>query len=212
MSSEEQRQILKMVADGKISADQAMKLIKAIEASSVEMEIIEGPSSSAGTQAGPEPGRPEASEFEKVAQQARRLWRIPLWVGVGITILSAYWLYILVDSSNFGFWFYCAWFPLLLGVALLGLFAGGRTSRWLFVKVQQAEGRDGPRNITLGLPLPLGLAGWFLRTFGHNIEGLRHTNVDEIIQLISGGISAKEPLIVNVDEGENGERVQVYIG
>ncbi|MBI1794230.1 MAG: hypothetical protein HYR70_08555 [Chloroflexi bacterium] len=213
MPSEERTQILKMVENGKISAEEAMNLIRALDESSVEMEVIESaPASSSGFETGFESEKPNAAEFEKVARQARRLWQIPLWIGVGITILSAYWLYTLVNASNFGFWFYCAWLPLLLGVLLLALFAGSRTSRWLYVKVQQAEGSDGPRNITLGFPFPLGLAGWFLRNFGHNIEGLSRTSVDEIIQILSNGFSAKEPLIVNVDEGEHGERVQVYIG
>ena len=39
MSSDEQKQILKMVEDGKISADDAMKLIKALEEASAEDEI-----------------------------------------------------------------------------------------------------------------------------------------------------------------------------
>ena len=34
MSSEERQQILKMIEDGKISADEAMKLIKALDESS----------------------------------------------------------------------------------------------------------------------------------------------------------------------------------
>lgn len=213
MSSEERTQILKMVENGKISAEEAMKLIKALDESSAEMEIIErAPASSPGPEAGPESEKPSAPAFEKVASRARRLWQIPLWIGVGITILSAYWLYALVNASNFGFWFYCAWIPLLLGVLLLGLFAGGRTSRWLFVNVERPKDSDWPRNITLGFPLPLGLAAWFLRNFGHNIEGLNRTIVDETIQMLSTGVSSKEPLIVDVDEGEHGERVQVYIG
>ena len=51
-----------------------------------------------------------------------------------------------------------------------------------------------------------------MRNFGHTIEGLRYTNVDEIIRLVSEGVSSNEPLIVNVDEGKGGDRVQVYIG
>ena len=213
MSSEERTQILKMVENGKISAEEAMKLIKVLDESSVEMEIIEtAPASSSRPEADSQSKKSPAPEFEKVARQARRLWQIPLWTGVGITVLSAYWLYTLVNASNFGFWFYCAWMPLLFGVLLLGLFAGGRTSRWLYVKVQQPEGSDGPRNITLGFPLPLGFAAWFLRHFGHYIEGINRTVADEVVQLLSTGFSSKEPLIVNVDEGEHGERVQVYIG
>ena len=43
MSSEEQRRILKMVEDGKISADEAMILIRALEQESpeAEMEVFE---------------------------------------------------------------------------------------------------------------------------------------------------------------------------
>ncbi len=213
MSSEERAQILKMVEEVKISADQAMKLIKALDESSVEMEIIEGtPASSSGPEADPASEKPHAPEFERVAKSARRLMQIPLWIGVFIIVLSAYWMYNLVAASNFGFWFYFAGIPFLLGVLLVALFAGGRDSRWLFLKVERPNASEWPHNITLGFPLPLGLVSWALGTFGHNIEGLRHTNVDEIIQLLSEGFSSKEPLIVNVDEGENGERVQVYIG
>lgn len=213
MSSEERQQIIKMVADGKISADEAMKLMKALEASSVEMEIIEAaPASSSGPDAESDSEKPNAPEFEEVARRARRLWQIPLWSGVLITVLSAYWMYTFVNTSNYGFWFYFAWFPLLLGMLMIGLFASSRTSHWLYVNVQQAEGSDGPRQITLGFPLPLGLASWFLRNFGNNIEGLRQANIEEIIEIFSKGISNKEPLIVHVDEGEHGERVQVYIG
>jgi len=212
MSSEERTQILKMVEDGKISAEEAMKLIKTLEDSSVEMEIIEAaPASSSGPEADSASEKPKAPEFEKVARQARRLCQIPLWIGVGVTVLASYWLYSLVQTSNYGFWFFCAWMPFLFGMLLLALFAGSWTLCWLYVKVQQTED-ESPRNITLGLPLPLGLLSWFLRNFGHNIAGLRYTNVDEIIRLVSEGISSKEPLIVNVDEGNNGEKVQVYIG
>ena len=44
MSSEEQKQILKMVEDGKISAEEAMTLIKALEESpnGDEIEVIDG--------------------------------------------------------------------------------------------------------------------------------------------------------------------------
>ncbi len=58
----------------------------------------------------------------------------------------------------------------------------------------------------------LGLAGWFLRNFGSHIEGLNGTNVDEILTAISAAKTMTEPLIVNVDEGDGGERVQVFIG
>ena len=69
MSSEERQQILKMVEDGKISADEAMKLMKALDKSSVEMEIIETvPASSSGPEAESNSKKPSAPEFEEVAR------------------------------------------------------------------------------------------------------------------------------------------------
>jgi hypothetical protein len=98
-------------------------------------------------------------------------------------------------------------------VLLIALGAGGQGSKWLYVNVDRRQAHDGPRNITLAFPLPLGLTAWFLRTFGHTIQGLENTNVDEIIQVLNATGTADAPLIVNVhnDEGE-GEHVQVYIG
>lgn len=206
MPSAEQKQILKMVEGGKISAEQAMKLIKALEQTPLETEVEIMDASGAQR-----PSPTAAPELEAAAAQARRLWAIPLGVGIGITLLSAYWLYNLVQSSNFGLWFYCAWVPFLLGVAVVAVAAGSRTARWLVVRVEQAKGQW-PQKIVLGFPLPLGLAAWFLRHFGHNIGSLQPTSVDEILQALASSPSPKEPLIVNVDEGAGGERVQIYIG
>ena len=56
------------------------------------------------------------------------------------------------------------------------------------------------------------LAAWFLRVFGPMIPNMPKTNMQEVIQVIETGFVGNEPLIVNVDEGEAGEHVRVYIG
>ena len=212
MSSDEQKQILKMVEDGKISAEEALTLIKALEQESAEdeIEVIES-EASFGDDAGPSAGRSAGPEFEEVKARAKKFAMVPLWIGIGVTVLAAYWMFALVQASNYGFWFVCAWFPLLLGLLLIVLSAGGMNSRWLYVNVDQKEG-ERPQHITLGFPIPLGLVGWFLRTFGHFIRGMDRANVDAIMNAISLADNLDEPLIVNVDEGDDGERVQVYIG
>jgi hypothetical protein len=102
--------------------------------------------------------------------------------------------------------------PLFLGILLIVMGAGGQSSRWIYVNVDRRYAHEGPRNITLGFPLPLGLTSWFLRTFGDNIHGLKNTNVDDIIQILDATGKSGEPFIVNVNDNEDGERVQVYIG
>ena len=213
MSSDEQKQILKMVEDGKISADEAMKLIKALEVASAEdeIEVIETEATSgSGFVAGGSAEGSRAPEFEEVKARARRFAMVPLGIGVLFTILASYWLYALVQNANYGFWFACAWFPFLLGILLVALSAGGMNARWLYVNVDQAPGQR-PQHITLGFPIPLGLLRWLLRNFGHYVRGMDRQHVDDILRLLAT-TDAYDPLIVNVDEGDHGERVQVYIG
>ena len=205
MSSVEKKKILQMVEDGKITVEDAMTLIKALEETPVEGEI-EGFETEAGSQSAY-----DASEFDKVKMRARKYASIPLGIGIVMTILAAYWMFALTQNTNYGFWFICAWFPLLLGLLLVVLSSGGMKSRWLYVNVDQRKG-EWPQHITLGFPLPLGMIGWLLRNFGHFIRGMDKVNVDEILMTLSLAKNLDEPLIVNVDEGNDGERVQVYIG
>ena len=206
MSSEERRKILEMVEDGKITAAQAVTLMKALEEDEPEAEIPPF-ETEAGTGSVPEPDPLLAATAEKV----RSLWQIPLWIGIGLTVMSAALMYLVMSSAGYNFWFYCLWLPLLAGVALTALGATSRTMRWLFVRVDQKPGEH-PQKIVLGFPLPLRLAGWFLRTFGHKIPNLDKTNADEILQILDASGAAGTPLIVNVEDEEDGERVQVFIG
>ena len=205
MSSEEKKKILQMVEDGKISAEEAMTLIKALEQAPAEneVEVIE-------TEAGSQSAY-DAPEFEKVKARARKYASIPLGVGIVITILAAYWMFVLTQNANYGFWFFCAWFPLLLGLLLVALSAGGINSRWLYVDVHQEPG-EWPERITFGFPIPFGLVSWGLHNFGHYAKDISQAQMDGIVAALDASKSINEPLIVNVDEGDDGERVQVYIG
>ena len=211
MSSEERRKILQMVQDGKISAEQAASLMRALEADAeadsteADMEFIETGPGFGGEMS-------DAPEFEEIKARARRFAMIPLWIGVALTVLSAWGIYSVQQSSGMNFWFFFLMIPLLIGVLFIALGAGSQSSRWLYVNVDRRNAHDGPRNITLGFPLPLGLTAWFLRTFGHNMRGMKNTNVDEIIQLLDATGKSGAPLIINANDNEDGEHVQIYIG
>jgi hypothetical protein len=209
MSSEERKKILQMVSDGKISAEQAASLMRALDADAdsaeAEIEVVD-----TGTGSGYE--RNDGPEFEEVKSRARRFAMIPLWIGVFIAVLSAWGIYSVQQSAGVNFWFLCLMVPLLLGVLLIGLGAGGQSSKWLYVNVDRRNAQDWPRNITLGFPLPLGLTAWFLRNFGHYIHGMEKTNVDEIIQVLDATGKSDAPLIINANDNGDGEHVQVYIG
>jgi SHOCT-like protein len=207
MSSEERKKILQMVQDGKISAEQAASLMRAMEEDQPEAEVkfVE-----AGAGSGYE--KEGASEFEEVKSRARRFAMIPLWIGVFIAVLSAWGIYSVQQSAGVNFWFFCLLVPLLFGVLLIALGAGGEGSKWLYVNVDRRNAHDWPQNITLGFPLPLGLTAWFLRNFGQYINGMQKTNVDEIIQILDATGKSNAPLIINANDNGDGEHVQVYIG
>jgi len=214
MSAEEQRRILKMVEDGKISADEAMTLIRALEQGGAEeeMEIVEAaPTPSHRAERVEASEKTEAPEFEEVKERAKRFAMIPLWIGVACTVLFAGLMYSAIQNSGFGFWFYCLTFPFLFGVLLIAISAGGMNSRWLFVDIHQKPGET-PGRITLGFPVPLGLVAWFMQTFGHNMRGMDHDKVNGIVEMLKATSASKEPLIVNAQDDEDGERVMVYIG
>jgi hypothetical protein len=217
MTDQERNQVLKMIEEGKITPEQGLHLMQVLDQHDPDLEsgpipvstpAVESPPATASVPA-PEP-LPDP-QVERLKATARRLWQIPLWVGIFITVLSALGMYAILRGPGMNFWFYFLLLPLLLGVALTALAAGSRAARWIYVDVHQQPGEH-PGHIFLGFPLPLRLTAWFLRTFGPMIPYLQRTNVDEIIQVIQNGFSGKEPLIVHVDEGDSGERVQVFIG
>jgi hypothetical protein len=137
-------------------------------------------------------------------------WWIPMWVGVGITLVAAFLMYLAWHESGLGFWFACTWFPFLLGVGIMALAVGSRYARWIHIRVTQKPGEK-PGRIAISLPIPLHLTAWFLRTFRHRIPGLENTAVDEVIMALKVA-TPETPFYVEVDEGEDGEHVEVYIG
>jgi len=215
MTDQERNLVLTMIADGKLSPEEGLTLMQALDqsyadelSSAAELPVDEV----SGSEAQPgQPGLPADPHIESLKTTARRLWQIPLWAGIFITVLSALGMYAIMLGSGMNFWFYFLLLPLLLGVAMTALAAGSRAARWIYVEVHQQLGKR-PGHIFLGFPLPLKLTAWFLRTFGRWIPDLQTTNMDEVIQVIETGLPGNEPLIVNVDEGRGGERVRVYIG
>ena len=211
MSSEERKKILQMVEGGKISAEDAARLMRALdedaesEMDEAEVEVIESRADSSYERAA-------APVFDKIKARARRFSLIPLWAGVAVTVLSAWIIYSIQQNAGVNFWFYCMTLPLMFGVLLIALGAGGRTSRWIYVDVDRRdwEPGDGPKHITLGFPIPFGLVAWFFDTFGHTINGMTKGKVEGIVQMMHATRNSSEPLMINVDDDD--AHVQVYIG
>ena len=226
----ERLHILEMIESGVITPKEGTHLLKALEGAYEPDQSLIGDSESvpsleqAFSTASPPPaatvgevvdegeetGLP-IEEFNARIAGWRRWWMIPLWVGVGITIIGGLLMFWAFQSTGISFWFACAWLPFLLGLAGIVLAYGSRTARWLHLRVHQGPG-EWPQTIALSFPLPLRFTAWFLRTFRHYIPRLDRTGLDELILALGKTTSPETPFYVEVDEGEDGERVQIYIG
>jgi hypothetical protein len=215
MSEDEREQVLKMVSEGKITPEEALKLMQALDEQVVDDEpaqaLPEPELQPQPVNAPPEPKSQPDPEFTNKVNRYRRLWLIPLSIGLVLTVLGAWWMYSAMLNSGFGFWFLCAWFPFLLGVAILVIGAISKTSRWIYINVEQKPG-ERPRHIIIAFPIPSPLLRWGMRNFGHNIPPEHRAQADMAMKVIFEEDDAlKEPLFVDVHD-EDGEHVQVYIG
>jgi hypothetical protein len=227
MSNESERlQILEMIERGVISAAEGVRLLNALQGEPGEGDA---PVLNAGVAAAPEkpasPPEPEvveeafpsraksssaSADFAPGVKKWRRWWWIPLSIGIGITVISGLLMFLAYQKSGFGFWFACLWFPLLFGVIVISLAAASRTARWLHVRVHQEPG-EWPQTIAISLPIPIRFTAWILRIFRPHIPNMDKTSLDEVILALEK-TSPDQPFYVEVDEGENGEKVEVYIG
>jgi hypothetical protein len=56
------------------------------------------------------------------------------------------------------------------------------------------------------------MTAWFFRVFGGKIPGLQDTSVDELIMALGDSTNPENPLYIEVEDDEDGERVEVFIG
>ena len=220
----ERLQILEMIERGVITAAEGVRLLSALTGNLPEISPetafpdADAAGFTAAAEPAPQPAYEEpAPETEKAppdlgasARKWQRWWWVPLWVGVGITVISGGLMFLAYLRSGFGFWFACTWFPFLFGVAIMALAWASRTARWLHVRVHQAE-NERPRNIAISLPLPIRFTAWLVRIFRPHIPNVEGVNIDEMILALEK-TSPDSPMYVQVNEGEDGERVEVYIG
>lgn len=239
MSEKNERlQILEMIDNGTITPDEGARLLKALSGaprneedpsnSGEEPYLLDPetpveqsrPSPIPEDQTTSEPhfdvgNEPEVLDTPFVPHDAdkwRRWWTIPLWIGVGITIVGGVLMYAAMQAAGASsFWFACAWLPFLLGIAVIVLAWSSRSARWIHIRVRQSPG-ERPQTIALSFPIPIRLTAWILRHFGHYIPNMEHTGLDEIILALGDKTSPETPFYVEVDEGEDGEKVEIYIG
>lgn len=193
-----QDRILQMVAAGAITAEEANRLLAAIEGPSAADEAVPAAPLSAAD-------LPRISDF-------RRGWR---WPFVGATFLVALSLSKIAAGrgrrgviSQLGRGFY--W--LLAAVSAVGalFFLWSRDARWLYIRIDQADGR----RFALSLPVPVGvLAGLlrFARRFNSDPDVIAQLDAAEAflreMQVEMDGPGG-QPLTIDINDQD--QHVQIY--
>ena len=208
MTDSERAQILKMIDDGKITAEEGLKLMQALAQDEEAEDEIPQFETESGGEAEWQPAPPDPV-VERLKRRVRSFYVIPLFGGTLLTIFAAWLMYQSINNGSMGVAFYCLLFPIfLVGILLLTLGASSQKSSWMYVDIQQKPGEK-PGRIMLGFPLDL--ARWLMNTFKGNIPYHEREKADMVLQVMNETTS-KEPIVVQVDEGEDGNKVNVYIG
>ena len=189
--------VLAKIESGELSAEDGAERLKNASSIAGEQIIIHTDSHNQA--------RIEPEELEKWKQW----WLLPLWVGIGFTIVSGLWMNAAYNASGTGFWFFCSWVPLMIGVAFILLGSLSSSSRWMHIRVKEA-GHSRP-NVAISFPIPTTFAVWILRTFGRWIPGLGETAIDEVILALDKE-TLDNPFHIHVDDDEDGEQVDIFIG
>jgi hypothetical protein len=195
--------ILKRIEAGELSAQDGVRLLNELaqaQTSEPEPQVVQ-----------PEPSAAESGSTPplQVPKGFSHFWLYPLWAGVGTLVLGAILLYAVYGARAGWGWALCGWPLFALGVLATVTAWWLRTARWVHVRVR---GKDAAR-VSISLPLPIKLTAWVIKIVKPFVPQFRDTGVDEAILGLADALKeGSEPLYVDVNDEDEGEHVQVYIG
>lgn len=208
-AGKERLRILEMIEHDAITAEEGLNLLHALESAQDRKGTpLPHPASTRGGAAG---GRQpiDIPDTDRL-QRWKQWWTIPFLVGIVITILGGGWMFSVWSGRGFGILFLLTWIPFLSGVLILATAWGSRNSPWLHLRVRQRPGAK-PARIAISVPIPFRFLAWTIRTFGHWIPDLDGSGLNDLVLNLQQSTNQHLPIIIDVDEGEEGEKVQVII-
>ena len=137
-----------------------------------------------------------------------RFWIYPA-LGGGVVLFVGLMVMALVYVSDAARgWMFCGWVPLLLGLSVMLLAVWSRNATWLHLRIKEEEGRK----IAFSFPIPLTLTAWVMRVAQPFVPQLQDTGVDDLLIALRDSAARGEPMFIDVQDEEKGERVEIYIG
>jgi hypothetical protein len=226
MSTPEERlKILERLERGEISPEEAalrlsgdarspMSVLEAIEKGDLSTEEALEQIEASRAQAAVDPPAERSDWADQmpgtIQPRPRGPWMLGVWLGVIALVLGTMWMLSRLQGPGMDFWFYCAWLPIAVGVLLIALGWSVSNSPWVSVRVRSQEaGRD--FRLHFSLPLPVGLARSGLGMVRGRIS---HKDLDLLtftLAELEKGVRPEEPIVIRVDDDEEGDQVELVI-
>jgi hypothetical protein len=221
-TSEERQQVLRMIADGKITPEEGSRLLAALSGGM--------PPELTTPSAAPEPAQetPQAEQAEPQQQaytpeqevisppppidahipDTRHWWQVPFWIGAALLIAGAFTLAGALSSGAICIVLLCGLPLLMIGILAVIVAWFARNGPWVHIRVK--HNRPGERDINLSVPLDLGVMT--VRVAEPFVPQMKNTGVDDVIVSMKDNVQKDKPLIIDVNDDEDGEHVQVIVG
>jgi hypothetical protein len=193
--------VLELIESGQISVEEALRRLEALDraADAGGAEPRGAPRTSEGVaKPAPAPTRPR---FVRVVWQIVFAAGVAVLAGGGLLLARAY-----GQEGTPGFTW--GWVVFTLGLLVMGLGWWLRQAGWFTLRVRE---HDSPA-FSIALPLPLGLVIWLLPLVTPFVPQLQEMEVRELILVMRDELREGRPLVIHVDEGENGDQVEVRFG
>ncbi len=218
---EERQQVLRMVADGKITAEEGSRLLAALSGG-VLPEATASAAAPEQSQEIPQPQpepQPEAHTPEQEVvpppppidtktPDTRHWWQVPFWIGAALLVAGAFTLAGTLSSGAVCLVLLCGLPMLLAGILAVIVAWFARNGPWVHIRVK--NDRPGEHNVNISVPLDLGVVA--VRMAEPFVPQMRNTGVDDVILSMKDNVKKDQPLIIDVHDDEDGEHVQVVVG
>jgi hypothetical protein len=229
VTSEERQKILQMIAAGKITADEGMRLLAALSGNPLPdqpplpEQLIAAPTvdraeeTTAGTESSAQQEKAPTPESEVIdppspidvkMPDTRHWWQVPFWIGAAILIAGAFIMAGAISSGQACLVVVCGLPLLFSGLIAIIVAWFARTGPWVHIRVK--NDRPGEHNINLSVPLDLGVVA--VRVAEPFVPQMRNTGVDDVIVSLKNNVKGDQPVIIDVNDDEDGEHVQVIVG
>ena len=218
-TSEERQQVLRMVADGKITPEEGSRLLAALSGGALP-EVAESAAASEPLLDAPQPQAESQQEAYTPEQEVvpppidtqtpdtRHWWQVPFWIGAALLVAGAFTLAGSLSSGAICLVVLCGLPMLLIGILAVIVAWFARNGPWVHIRVK--NDRPGEHNVNISVPLDLGVVA--VRVAEPFVPQMRHTGVDDVILSMKDNVKKDQPLIIDVHDDDDGEHVQVIVG